>query len=50
MDNEAFFYGSITPIIARASLENDLKLTIQQIQFITNNVLEEYEEERKMAS
>ena len=50
LDNEAFFYRSITPIIVRASLKNSLGLTIPQIQLITNNVLEEYEEERKMAS
>ena len=49
MDNEAFFYGSITPIIAKASLEYRVKLTIEQIQFVTNNVLEEYVEERKLA-
>ena len=49
MDNEAFFYGSITPIIAKTSLAYNIKLTIDQIQFITNNVLEEYEEERKLA-
>lgn len=48
MDNEAFFYGSITPIIAKTSLEYNVKLTIDQIQFITNNVLEEYIEERKL--
>ena len=50
LDNEAFFYRSITPIIVRASLKNSLGLTIPQIQLISNNVLEEYEEERKMAS
>jgi len=49
MDNEAFFYGSITPIIAKASLAYNVKLTIEQIQFVTNNVLEEYVEERKLA-
>ena len=49
MDNEAFFYGSITPIIAKASLEYRVKLTIEQIQFVTNNVLEEYVEERNLA-
>ncbi len=48
MDNEAFFYGSITPIIAKTSLEYNVKLTIDQIQFVTNNVLEEYIEERKL--
>lgn len=50
LDNEAFFYRSITPIIVRESLKNSLGLTIPQIQLISNNVLEEYEEERKMAS
>lgn len=49
MDNEAFFYGSITPIIAKTSLAYNVKLTIDQIQFVTNNVLEEYIEERKLA-
>lgn len=49
MDNEAFFYGSITPIIAKISLNYHVKLTIHEIQFITNNVLEEYIEERKLA-
>ena len=49
MDNEAFFHGSITPIIAKTSLAYNVKLTIEQIQFITNNVLEEYIEERKLA-
>ena len=48
MDNEAFFYGSITPIIAKTSLVYNVKLTIDQIQFVTNNVLEEYIEERKL--
>ena len=48
MDNEAFFYGSITPIIAKTSLAYNVKLTIDQIQFVTNNVLEEYIEERKL--
>lgn len=49
MDNEAFFLGSITPIIAKTSISLGLKLNVTQIQFITQNVLEEYEEERKMA-
>ena len=39
----------ITPIIAKASLAYNVKLTIEQIQFVTNNVLEEYVEERKLA-
>lgn len=49
MDNEAYFYGRITPIIATTSLKYGIKLNIDQVQFITNNVLEEYVEERKMA-
>lgn len=49
MDNEAFFYASIIPIIAKMSLEDHIKLTIDKIQFIANKVLEEYIEERKLA-
>jgi len=48
MDNEAFFYGSITSIITKVSMTYDVKLTIQQVKFITNSILEEYVEERKM--
>lgn len=48
MDNKAFFYGSITPIIVRILLQYGIKLNTEQIRFITNNVLEEYVEERKM--
>jgi len=48
IDNEAFFQGSIVPIIARVSLENGLELPIEQIKFIAGKVLIEYEEERKM--
>lgn len=49
IDNEAYFYGRITPIIVKTSLEYEIKLNIEQVQFITNNVLAEYVEERKMA-
>lgn len=48
INNEAFFQGSIVPIIARVSLENGLELPIEQIKFIAGKVLIEYEEERKM--
>ena len=50
MDNEAYFYGSITPIIVKISDKYGVKLTFKQVQFITNNIIEEYVEERKMAS
>ena len=49
MDNRHFFYGSITPIIAKTSIDYNVILTIDQIQFITNKILEEYVEERKIA-
>lgn len=50
MDNEAFFRGSITPIIVKTSLAHEIKLNIEQVQFITKNILQEYVEERKIAS
>ena len=50
MDNEAYFYGSITPIIVKISDKYGVKLSFKQVQFITNNIIEEYVEERKMAS
>ena len=49
MDNEAFFEGKITPIIFKTSLEYEIRLNVEQIKFITRNILEEYIEERKMA-
>lgn len=49
MDNEQFFYERIKQNIAKISLHCNVELTLKQIQFIANNVLEEYIEERKLA-
>jgi len=49
MDNEAFFSKDIKQIIVKTSLEYEIKLNIEQIQFMANTVLEGYIEERKIA-
>lgn len=50
IDNQAYFYRSIAPIITEISIGDNLNLSVEQINFITNNILKEYEEERKEAS
>lgn len=49
MDNVPYFLGSIKPIIMRAAMANGINIKLEQIDFIANNILEEYVEERKMA-
>lgn len=50
MDNVPYFMGSIKPIIMKVAIANGINIKIEQIDFIANNILEEYIEERKMAS
>ena len=49
MDNERYFYGTIQPIIFKVSMAHNIRLGMNDIEFITNNILEEYIEERKLA-
>ena len=49
MDNVPYFIGSIKPVVMRAAMANGINIKIEQIDFISNNILEEYIEERKMA-
>ena len=49
MDNEKYFYGTIQPIIFKVSMAHNIRLGMNDIEFITNNILEEYIEERKLA-
>lgn len=49
MDNERYFYGTIQPIIFKVSMAHSIRLGMEDIEFITNNILEEYIEERKLA-
>ena len=50
MDNVPYFLGSIKPIIMRAAITNGINIKLEQIDYIANNILQEYIEERKMAS
>ena len=50
MDNVPYFIGSIKPIIMRVAIANGINIKLEQIDFIAKNILEEYVEERKLAS
>ena len=49
MDNVPYFIGSIKPVVMRVAMANGINVKVEQIDFIANNILEEYVEERKMA-
>lgn len=49
MDNVPYFIGSIKPVVMRVAMANGINVKVEQIDFIANNILEEYIEERKMA-